>query len=132
MWIRGDASDHSWGELPSSDRMSLSKLGILLLLEKILGFQVKEFVQWFNVYSAGQFIGSHYDAGGDAHLLICIEATASSEGGQFWLFEQSNIIPVKAGDAILFDARRVLHGTTNIEASSRVRRISFNTRIWFH
>ena len=119
--ILGDESDHSWSEIPEPTLSSIKYIVDTEVLEAILERPIQSWAQWINVYSSAQFIAGHRDAGGDAHLLICIEVPNFSDGGQLWLSSEDNVIPVGSGDAVLFDARGVFHGTTAVEAETSSR-----------
>jgi hypothetical protein len=99
----------------------------LIDLEGIAGFRSVRQHQWINLFEAGQFVEAHKDAGGELHLLIPIEVPIRLEGGQFWLQQNKDIVPVGVGDALLFNANVIRHGTTSVKSG---RRITFNARLW--
>jgi hypothetical protein len=128
-WVRGDMSKHSWRESPQIRVEHWDRELHFGLLSKILDAPIRHSTGWFNVQEMGQYISAHRDAGGDAHLLIGISVPELSAGGQLWLERKDLLVPVGSGDAILFRAADVLHGTTPIRDKHR-RRITLNIRLW--
>jgi hypothetical protein len=129
-WGQGDNSAHSWkewaGEMPFDIPKSLS----LNLIGRILGKPIIRYVQWFNVYTRGQFIPSHRDISGDAQLNVCIEVPSVSHGGQLWLNSSECIVPMGVGDVLLFGASAIPHGTTPVDGDDTTRRVVLNVRLW--
>lgn len=131
-WERGDDSVYSWRELSGPTLIDLGAFIDTDVLSGILGAKTRASSQWINVYKSGQYISAHRDAGGDAHLLACISVPHLQDGGQFWLGQESEIIPLGAGDALLFEAARFMHGTTPIRPGSAAVRITLSTRLWLY
>jgi hypothetical protein len=104
-WRNGDDSVHSWSELSGPCIIDLDVLADADVLSGIIGAKVRASFQWINVYRSGQYIPGHRDAGGDAHLLSCIRVPSVQEGGQLWLGEESEVIPLGAGDGVYYSKR---------------------------
>jgi len=90
---------------------------------------------WAQVYELGQMISLHRDAGGDIQLLVCLESPDQQSGGAFCMrTEESDIqIQLQAGDALLFKATDILHGTTRLvvgQEDSQPRRVTAVARFF--
>lgn len=127
-WKCGDDSVHSWRELSGPSLIDLDAITDANVLSGILGAEVRASFQWINVYKSCQYIPTHRDAAGDAHLLACISVPPLQDGGQLWLAEESRIIPLGPGDALLFKAARLMHAP--IQPGSAAVRMTLNTRLW--
>jgi hypothetical protein len=68
---------------------------------------------WINRYRPGDYVPPHTDTSGDTQFLLCLqELPVSRLGGDLYIKKKT--IRLKAGDAVLFQANRVLHGTSRI------------------
>ena len=129
-WVKGDASVTSWREsgeeLPEAiiSRIPLSEVTL------ITGLQTGRHAAWFNVYEEGQFIPAHKDVSGDVQLLICIDAPPEDTGGHLWLKKQSNVLALAPGDILIFEAAKLVHGTTPVGSNTGHSRVTLNVRIW--
>ena len=101
------------------------------MIEEIVSRPIARYSQWINVFDVGQYVGSHCDAAGDAHLIVPISVPDISHGGQLWLRNKRNIVPVAVGDILIFCANAIPHGTTIVSRTAPVQRVSFNMRVWF-
>lgn len=129
-WHAGDESCNSWNELSGAELGDIGDVVDMEGLSEILGARIRTSVRWINSYSSGKFISAHRDASGDAQLLLVLMAPDMAEGGQFWIGNENNLIPLGAGDAVLFLAHQLEHGTLPIHALSRAKRITLNIRLW--
>ena len=68
---------------------------------------------WMNRYLPGEHVPMHCDGRGDAQLVLCLQPCPDPAGGGDLLIRQERI-PLAAGDAVLFRARTVPHGTTPV------------------
>jgi hypothetical protein len=127
-WTAGDDTQHSWRELTRRSLFRLEEVTSVKAIASILGWRVRRSFQWINYYGPGQYIPSHRDAAGDAHLLIGISVPPLEFGGQLWLERKSRLVPLGVGDALLFEASRIRHGTTAVLARANVPRVTFNIR----
>ncbi len=125
--VDGEESCHSWHEIPlgTSDALSASTLGSYLAT--VLPTAPVRNVQWLNVYGVDEYIGHHVDAGGEAQLMIPIEMPPAGSGGEIWIGAREMLLPIGVGDALLFAAHRLRHGTTAVGTR---RRVSLNVRMW--
>jgi hypothetical protein len=65
---------------------------------------------WINRYRSGEHVPSHCDRAGITQLVLCLQGLAEPEkGGE--LFIRDEVVPLRTGDAVLFFARGVPHGT---------------------
>jgi len=79
---------------------------------------------WINRYAPGDHVPTHCDGAGSAQFLLCLQELVDPEqGGDLHIREQA--IPLRTGDAILFFARGVPHGTEPIH-SPRVASSGFS------
>ena len=68
---------------------------------------------WVNRYRPGDHVSTHCDRTGDTQLLLCLQELPEPEkGGEFIIRDE--VIPLRTGDAVLFFARGVPHGTVPI------------------
>jgi hypothetical protein len=125
--VEGDESTHSWKEVPIDPPHELSDFVAGLDPSLVVERRPAKMTQWINVYDLGEFIGAHVDAGGDVQMMIPIELPLPGEGGDLWVRSKQCVLPVGAGDVLLFAAHRLRHGTTPVRSG---RRISLNARIW--
>lgn len=125
--VDGEESCHSWREIPlrTSDALSDSTLGSYLA--NVLPTAPARNVQWLNVYGIDEYIGVHMDAGGEVQLMIPIEMPPAGSGGEIWIGATEMLLPIGVGDALLFAAHRLRHGTTPVVTR---RRVSLNVRMW--
>jgi hypothetical protein len=71
---------------------------------------------WINRYGPGDHVPEHCDRIGSTQLVLCLQGlTEPEQGGE--LFIRDEIVPLRAGDAVLFCARGVPHGTMPIGGS---------------
>jgi hypothetical protein len=71
---------------------------------------------WINRYCPGEYVPSHCDRAGSTQLVLCLQGLPEPErGGE--LFIRDEIIPLQTGDAVLFFARGLPHGTIPIGGS---------------
>lgn len=129
-WVSGDESAHSWqeseGQLPSG----ICALLPLSLFKEVADASIMRHVAWINVFGRGEFIPAHKDAGGDVQLLICLEAPDEENGGHLWLDTPERLVLMEAGDALLFRASQIRHGTTPVSPLQTKRRVTLNVRAW--
>jgi hypothetical protein len=70
---------------------------------------------WINRYAPGDHVPTHCDGKGSTQFLLCLQGLAEPEqGGELHIREQA--IPLRTGDAVLFFARGVPHGTMPIRS----------------
>jgi len=68
---------------------------------------------WINRYGPGDHVPTHCDRSGSAQILLCLQGLLEPEkGGDLIIRDDS--VPLRAGDAALFFARGVPHGTLPI------------------
>jgi len=68
---------------------------------------------WINRYLPGDYVPLHTDRSGDTQFLLCLQGLpAPDEGGDMYIGER--IIKLNTGDAVLFRASGLPHGTTRI------------------
>jgi hypothetical protein len=68
---------------------------------------------WINRYSPGDHVPSHCDRAGSTQCVLCLQGLPEPEkGGELFIGEE--VIPLCTGDAVLFFARGVSHGTVSI------------------
>lgn len=125
--IGGDESTHSWHELPLAASDLPSEPALKEYLESVLPLTPVRTVNWLNIYRVNEYIETHVDAGGEAQLMIPIENPPSSGGGEIWIGARERLLPLGVGDALLFAANRIQHGTTKVLDGQRV---SLNIRMW--
>jgi len=129
-WQAGDDSPHAWRELRLRQLDDLSDLVEMADLTEILDSKIRTSAAWVNVYSEAQFIPAHHDAAGDAQLLLVLQTPTFEQGGQFWVGNEANLMPIGPGDGLLFRANRMLHGTTRIKSGCGAIRTTLNVRLW--
>jgi hypothetical protein len=129
--VPGNDEGHSWTEIPGPTPFPVHTLIEPYKLNAILSHKVERCVQWVNIYSEGQYIEAHRDAGGDSSMLTCVSAPSGEHGGHLWLHEKANLIPMAEGDCIIFDAKNIRHGTTTLSNEAKCKRIILATRMWF-
>jgi hypothetical protein len=129
-WVPGDDSSHSWRESSGPLPFAISALLPFELATAIVGRPIARHVEWFNVYGEGEFIAGHRDADGDFQMLIGIAVPPISNGGQLWLGHRDAIIPMRRGDLLLFEAAKLVHGTTPIVKGAGIQRVTLNVRMW--
>jgi hypothetical protein len=130
VWQLGDESDHAWEEYHvPSDRLP-QILSCLPDFEE-LWTRSSARVAWINRFRQSQWIGSHKDASGDLQLIIGIKIPTLNSGGQLWLANQSQLVPFGTGDAFLFNAASIVHGTT-APLHVQAERLTLNVRLWFN
>lgn len=128
-WQAGDTTDHSWDEnlvKPARWRRIASQLSNLHCLIEV----ATRGVCWINRFSKGQWIGSHKDASGDLQIIVGVRVPPVNAGGQLWIGNVNQFVHLEAGDALLFDAASLAHGTT-APAYDCAQRITLNVRLWF-
>ena len=76
--------------------------------------KITNFQSWANMYTAGERIAAHRDVAGDVQLLIQLETPPRQYGGHLLLGEECEEILLQPGDALLFEAKKILHQTTPI------------------
>ncbi len=70
---------------------------------------------WIPRYAPGDHVPTHCDGKGSTQFLLCLQGLAEPEqGGELHIREQP--IPLRTGDAVLFFARGVPHGTMPIRS----------------
>jgi hypothetical protein len=68
---------------------------------------------WINRYGPGDHVPSHCDRAGSTQCVLCLQGLPEPEkGGELFIGEE--VIPLRTGDAVLFFARGVPHGTAPI------------------
>jgi len=127
--IGGDESTHSWREFPLAASDLPSEPVLKEYLASVLPLASIRIVHWLNIYRVDEYIEAHVDAGGEAQLMIPIEIPPSGGGGEIWIGANERLLPLGVGDALLFAAHRVQHGTTKVLDGQRV---SLNARMWMH
>jgi 2OG-Fe(II) oxygenase superfamily len=70
---------------------------------------------WINRYSPGDHVPKHCDRAGSTQLVICLQGLLEPERGGD-LIIRDDLVPLRAGDAVLFFARGVSHGILPIES----------------
>lgn len=125
--IAGDESNHSWRELSLAAEDVPDEPILGQQVASVLHTEPIRAVHWLNVYEVNEYIGAHVDTGGDAQLMIPIEMPPAGAGGEIWIGARDRLVPLSVGDALLFAAHRIRHGTTTILQG---RRISLNVRMW--
>lgn len=127
-WAPGDGTTHSWqecflqpGELCAIDLISPEIARFTALASRTAA--------WINAFGTGEWIGRHRDADGDVQVIVPLNVPAFDQGGHLWVNTRATVVPVKAGDLLLFNASVLPHGTTRIEAHG-ARRVTLNIRLW--
>lgn len=69
---------------------------------------------WLNRYRTGNRVPTHRDLDGDAQLVLCLQGLPQPERGGDLVLEGQRL-PLATGDALLFAARQLRHGTNRIE-----------------
>lgn len=72
---------------------------------------------WINRYRPGNRVPTHRDVDGDTQLLLCLQGLPQPERGGDLVVE-GQPVPLSSGDAVLFAASRLRHGTRRIEGSA--------------
>jgi hypothetical protein len=68
---------------------------------------------WTNRYRPGEHVPSHRDHSGNTQLLLCLQGLPEPEkGGEFVI--RDRVVPLGTGDAVLFFASQIPHGTLPI------------------
>jgi len=68
---------------------------------------------WINRYSPGEWVPTHCDGAGSTQMVVCLQGlTEPDKGGE--LTVRDEIVPLGAGDAVLFFANGVPHGVLPI------------------
>lgn len=71
---------------------------------------------WTSVYGPGEYINPHCDKGGSIQLLVCLQAPASRlNGGELTVGNHTFFLT--PGDAIAFEATKLVHHTTPLIAT---------------
>jgi hypothetical protein len=71
---------------------------------------------WTSVYGLGEYINPHCDRGGSIQLLVCLQSPASHRnGGELTVGNQTFFLT--AGDAVAFEATKLVHHTTPLVGS---------------
>jgi hypothetical protein len=125
--VKGDESTHSWREIAINASELPNQLILDQNVESTISSSPHRSVHWLNIYNVDEYIGGHVDAGGEVQLMLPIELPDAGLGGEIWVGSPRKILPVSIGDALLFAAHQIPHGTTKILAG---RRISLNVRMW--
>jgi hypothetical protein len=103
---------------------ALDELGLsgsfISLAERVTGLdsidQTRSRV-WINRYRPGEHVPEHCDRAGSTQLVLCLQGLAQPEqGGE--LFVRDEVVNLATGDAVLFFARGVPHGTIRIGGSA--------------
>jgi hypothetical protein len=128
-WVPGDESSHSWRESSGPLPLTITALLPFDSAAAVAGRSIARHVEWFNVYGEGEFIAGHRDADGDFQMLIGIDVPPPLSGGQLWLGHRDAMIPMRTGDLLLFEAAKLVHGTTPIVGAG-VQRVTLNVRMW--
>jgi hypothetical protein len=72
---------------------------------------------WINRYGPGDHVPTHCDRAGSTQFVLCLQGLPEPEkGGE--LFIRDEVVPLQTGDAVLFFARGVSHGTLPIGGAS--------------
>jgi hypothetical protein len=128
-FIDGDSTAHSWRELAAPTWVWPTSAE-LAAFSTLLDRRILRCRSWFNLFAGGEFIARHKDAGGDAQLLVGITIPVRAVGGQLWIEKSSNMVPVGPGDAVLFRADQLWHGTTRLSREYTGLRVTLNIRFW--
>lgn len=109
------ASDHEIVTLFSSTQVIQLTANITRL-----DSPVSDLLCWIARYRRGEYIDRHTDNAGTVQLLICLAAPPSENGGALFLAPGPNEhrYVLRAGDAILFTATTIEHGTTPLRPSA--------------
>jgi len=87
----------------------------LAALAAVQAFDPERDQLWINRYRPGNRVPIHRDHEGDTQLLICLQGLPQPQlGGDLEL--EGEPVPLAAGDALLFAATRLRHGTSRIGA----------------
>lgn len=125
-WSDGDEASHGWQECQlTPDEIAH--------VEEVIGplrLGATEVVAWVNRYRRNTWIDAHRDASGDLQWLVAIAAPEAGAGGEIWLSSPERTVPMTEGDALLFHAAAIEHGTTPPTREDGMR-ISLNVRLWF-
>lgn len=71
---------------------------------------------WINRYIPGDYVPCHTDTSGDTQFLLCLqELPISGLGGNLYINKEE--IKLRTGDAVLFKANKLAHGTTLIDSA---------------
>jgi hypothetical protein len=68
---------------------------------------------WINRYGPDEHVPGHCDRAGSTQFVVCLQGlTEPEKGGELFIGDQ--VVPLRAGDAVLFFARGLTHGTLPI------------------
>jgi hypothetical protein len=71
---------------------------------------------WINRYSPGEHVPIHCDRAGTTQLVLCLQGLPEPEkGGELMI--RNEVVPLRAGDAVLFFACGVPHGIPPVGSS---------------
>jgi 2OG-Fe(II) oxygenase superfamily len=71
---------------------------------------------WINRYGPGDRVPSHCDGAGSTQLVLCLQGLPEAEkGGDLMI--RGEVVPLRAGDAVLFFARGVPHAIPPIRSA---------------
>lgn len=127
-WQAGDETDHSWSE----HQIGNDELTEWCAESDFVFSAMKRAVNavgWINRFRQHQWIGAHKDAGGDLQLVCALAVASRHEEGAIWIGNHERLIPMNAGDILVFRADSIVHGTTNI-SQQLDERITLNLRLW--
>ncbi len=128
-WQVGDETDHSWSEYHIDQRQLRKWCANVDFLSAAMQ-RASTAVGWINRFCHGEWIGPHKDAGGDLQLVCTLCVCSRVEEGAIWIRKPDRLIPMAAGDILIFRAADLVHGTTDI-ASRHEERVTLNLRLWF-
>ena len=131
MFVGGDDSEHAWKEYHNTNISYLHEIVDVDRLEDMIQCRISKSYLWINWYEPGSYISGHRDAGGMLQLLIPIIIPSCGDGGELWIGECGNVVPIHEGDGFLFLASELIHGTTEVSRLSKRPRITINARLWF-
>jgi hypothetical protein len=108
-------------------------------IRKTLGlsqFNKASTITWSHSYKLGEYIPKHRDIAGTTQLLICLQLPSNVNQPVFYIMRDTHRhqIPLGVGDALLFNAVELLHGTNPIIDSNGFTnscRVVLVTRYYF-
>ncbi len=127
-WVPGDESAHAWQEC-LLERPELTAILAEVPFVARLSKRADRLTAWVNWFAQGQWIGKHRDADGDVQLIVPIELPQPGQGGDLWIENAGNTVPLGLRDVLAFNAALHPHGTTSLKQTESTR-TTLNIRLW--